>query len=102
MYLPWVLVVFRVFIGESPLLELVGLVTGHVYYFLRHVYPQQSGIDLLATPALLYRLFPSQRVIAGVSGHVARSAAASRGGAERAAEIPGRYSWGSGRRLGAE
>ncbi|KAI7844544.1 hypothetical protein COHA_001902 [Chlorella ohadii] len=33
-YLPWVLLAFSVMLGSSPLVDLLGMVAGHAYYFL--------------------------------------------------------------------
>lgn len=57
-YLPWVLLGFSVLLGNSILVDLVGIAVGHLYYFLEDVFPQRSGgIRLLRTPAFLKRLF---------------------------------------------
>eukprot|EP00128_Syssomonas_multiformis_P000768 Colp12_sorted_trinity150504_noHs@30732 len=53
MYFPWVLVGFRVLIGEFPLTELIGIVVGHGYFFLEYVYPMTGGRRLLETPSFL-------------------------------------------------
>jgi hypothetical protein len=35
-------------------MELVGIVAGHVYYFLKFKYPETGGWDILATPNWMY------------------------------------------------
>ena len=46
--------------------ELVGILIGHMYFFLSFKYPQDfGGPSLLATPNILYSWFPNKR---GVSG----------------------------------
>lgn len=61
-YLPWVLLAFSVMIGSSPVVDILGMVAGHVYYFLEDVYPQMSGRHLLSTPAFIKALFPVPEV----------------------------------------
>ena len=56
--LPFVLIGIRVLMGNSVMDDLLGLIIGHVYYFLTYVYPrQQNGKDLLKTPEFLIRYF---------------------------------------------
>lgn len=57
-YLPWVLLGFSVLLGNSILVDLVGIAVGHVYYFLEDVFPLRSGgIRLLKTPQFLQQIF---------------------------------------------
>lgn len=58
-YLPWVLLAFSILIGSSPVVDILGMIAGHVYYFLEDVYPQMSGRRLLATPGIIKALFPA-------------------------------------------
>lgn len=58
-YFPWVLVAFNVLMGGSPVLEIVGIIVGHIYFFLKDVMPVQYGREFLSTPALLKYYFPS-------------------------------------------
>jgi len=55
-YWPWVLVALRVLMGGSPVLDLVGILSGHIYYFLEDV----QGYSLRA-PALLSDFFDRGR-----------------------------------------
>lgn len=60
-YLPWVLVAFSVLLGNSVLVDILGIAIGHLYFFLEDVFPNQpGGRRLLTTPRLLYLsiLFP--------------------------------------------
>jgi len=60
-YLPWVLIGFHTLLsGSLPLIEIIGVIVGHVYFFLSDVYPATTGTNWLRTPAFLYRLFPPQ------------------------------------------
>lgn len=38
-YLPWVLLAFSVLLGNSPVVDVIGIGVGHVYYFLEDIYP---------------------------------------------------------------
>ena len=38
-YLPWSLLLFSLFIGNPIETDLLGIIAGHVYYFLEYVYP---------------------------------------------------------------
>lgn len=42
-YLPWVLLAFSWLLGSSPLVDALGIATGHAYYYLEDVYPRLSG-----------------------------------------------------------
>lgn len=60
-YLPWVLLGFSVLLGNSILVDLVGILVGHIYYFLEDVFPARSGgIRLLKTPRFLVQIFEPQ------------------------------------------
>lgn len=57
-YLPWVLLAFSVVLGSSPVVDLLGMAAGHIYYFLEDVYPHMApGRRLLRTPAIVKALF---------------------------------------------
>ena len=62
-YLPWVLLSFSVLLGNSATIDLIGIIVGHVYYFLEDVYPMIADIRgwrvrrWLAAPYLLKSLF---------------------------------------------
>uniref|UniRef100_A0A182JGD2 Derlin n=1 Tax=Anopheles atroparvus TaxID=41427 RepID=A0A182JGD2_ANOAO len=57
-YLPWVLLGFSVLIGNTIWVDLIGIVVGHLYYFLEDVLPNQpGGMKLLKTPRILKLLF---------------------------------------------
>jgi len=53
-YLPWVLLGFSLLVGNSMSVDILGMVIGHVYYFLEDVFPNQpGGSKLLVTPQFL-------------------------------------------------
>ncbi|KAJ1565306.1 hypothetical protein HK096_003527 [Nowakowskiella sp. JEL0078] len=94
-----------------PIGRVVGIVVGHIYYFLNFVYPEQNGgRRLLQTPLFLVQFFGQQQ---GVGGDPARTVpvtapVAPAGGAFRPgvrlntgeANTRTGYTWGSGNRLG--
>ena len=54
MYLPWVLAGFNMIIKGSGFLELLGILVGHVYFFLMFKYPQDyNGVQILKVPDIL-------------------------------------------------
>ncbi|KAK6190952.1 hypothetical protein SNE40_002710 [Patella caerulea] len=57
-YLPWVLLGFSLLLGNSVIIDLMGIAIGHIYYFLEDVFPQQpNGFKVLRTPQLLKYIF---------------------------------------------
>nr|CAG4650443.1 EOG090X0CFQ [Sida crystallina] len=59
-YLPWVLVAFSVLLGNTVMVDILGIAIGHLYFFLEDVFPNQpGGKRLLATPRILKLLFDS-------------------------------------------
>jgi Derlin-2/3 len=61
-YLPWVLLAFSLVVGNSAMSDVMGIVVGHVYYFLEDVLPKVAEIRrwswrrVLVTPSLLKRI----------------------------------------------
>jgi hypothetical protein len=92
---PWVLVLFHICLGQSPFDDLVGILCGHMYYFLADIFPKTHNKHWVNTPQWLYNLVPNQRM--GAYG--VHTAAAARGPVQGAA-VP-RRDWGAGRALGA-
>ncbi|XP_043924619.1 derlin-3 isoform X2 [Protopterus annectens] len=57
-FLPWVLMGFSLLLGNSIIIDLLGIAVGHTYYFLEDVFPNQpGGRKLLSTPAFLKAIF---------------------------------------------
>ncbi|BFZ04795.1 hypothetical protein BsWGS_07834 [Bradybaena similaris] len=53
-FLPWVLLGFSLLLGNSIIIDLMGIAIGHVYFFLEDVFPQQrGGFKVLRTPGFL-------------------------------------------------
>jgi Derlin-2/3 len=54
-YLPWVILGFGMVLGQNPVFDLLGIVVGHIYYYLEDIYPQLTGgRKILITPGILY------------------------------------------------
>lgn len=61
MYLPWVLFGFNMILNGMGLTELIGIIIGHLYFFLKFKYPQElGGPVLLDTPSVLKQWFPDR------------------------------------------
>lgn len=52
-HLPWVLTIFGILIGNSPIPDLIGIAVGHVFFFLVEVMPLRTGRDVINTPLWL-------------------------------------------------
>ncbi|EEY61542.1 Der1-like family, putative [Phytophthora infestans T30-4] len=67
-YLPWVLFSFSILLGNSATTDLIGIIVGHIYYFLEDVYPTIASIRgwktqrPLATPRIIRYLFDPRPV----------------------------------------
>merc|ERR1711959_11992 len=59
-YLPWVLLFFSLLLGASPVMDLLGVAAGHIYYFLEFVYPRMRGVRLLKTPRVITFMFANE------------------------------------------
>jgi len=91
-FLPWVLIAFHTLLsGSLPLIDIIGVIIGHIYFFLTDIYPLTTGVHLLRTPTFLYRLFPAQ---------LNRYAAAQQQYQQQ--NQPGRHNWGRGYVLGGQ
>ncbi|CAH0487236.1 unnamed protein product [Peronospora farinosa] len=68
-YLPWVLFSFSILLGNSATTDLMGIIVGHIYYFLEDVYPKIASIRgwknqrPLATPRIICYLFDPRPVV---------------------------------------
>ena len=57
-YFPWVMLLASMALGSSPKRDLLGIVTGHIYFYFDDVLPRMmNGQRYLRAPALLKRLF---------------------------------------------
>ncbi|XP_047292143.1 derlin-2 isoform X3 [Homo sapiens] len=56
-FLPWVLMGFSLLLGNSIIVDLLGIAVGHIYFFLEDVFPNQpGGIRILKTPSIFPRI----------------------------------------------
>ncbi|CAM6127799.1 unnamed protein product [Calypogeia fissa] len=61
-YLPWALLAVNTMLGHSFLPDLLGIIVGHVYYFLTVLHPRNGGQQLLKTPQWLFKLLVKYRI----------------------------------------
>ncbi|CAB0034493.1 unnamed protein product [Trichogramma brassicae] len=91
MYLPWVLLAVNFITNHDATEELIGILCGHLYFFLKFKYPQEfGGPSLLNTPAILEYYFPPTSNVRGFG------AAPS----QNTGNIHRGHVWGAGRVLG--
>lgn len=55
-YLPWVSLFIHILIGGDVFQPLLGIASGHLFYFLVDILPDLHDIDLLKTPQFLVNL----------------------------------------------
>ena len=61
-FLPWVLLLFSLFLGNSIEADFLGIIVGHIYYFFDQVYPKVALIrnwsirKIIVTPAFIHFL----------------------------------------------
>ncbi|MBN3291091.1 DERL2 protein, partial [Polypterus senegalus] len=86
-FLPWVLMGFSLLLGNSIIVDFLGIAVGHIYYFLEDVFPAQpGGSRWLRTPSILKALFDAPAEDANYN--------------PLPEERPGGFPWGEGQRLG--
>uniref|UniRef100_A0AAR2JWE5 Derlin n=1 Tax=Pygocentrus nattereri TaxID=42514 RepID=A0AAR2JWE5_PYGNA len=86
-FLPWVLMGFSLLLGNSIIVDLLGIAVGHVYFFLEDVFPNQPGGGRwLRTPSFLKMLFDTPEEDPNYN--------------PLPEERPGGFAWGEGQRLG--
>ena len=65
-WLPWVLLAFSTILGASPVVDLIGIFVGHVYYYLEDIVPRMPGRfrgkKLIFTPKILKYLMDGPQV----------------------------------------
>lgn len=96
-YLPWALFGMNFLLGGGGISELVGILVGHLYYFVMIKYPAEQGVTLLQTPQLLYTYLPSNQP-APFMAQPDRPARPAPGSGAASAGSTG-YNWGRGQRL---
>ncbi|RMC10843.1 hypothetical protein DUI87_12555 [Hirundo rustica rustica] len=86
-FLPWVLMGFSLLLGNSIIVDLLGIAVGHIYFFLEDVFPNQPGGGrLLRTPSVLKAIFDTPEDDPNYN--------------PLPEERPGGFAWGEGQRLG--
>jgi Derlin-2/3 len=60
-HLPFVLLGVSMLLGSSPVLDIVGIVVGHLYHFLMDIVPKVYNKNLLHCPEFIYQAFESRR-----------------------------------------
>uniref|UniRef100_U5EZG9 Derlin n=1 Tax=Corethrella appendiculata TaxID=1370023 RepID=U5EZG9_9DIPT len=67
MYLPWVLMAMNLILSSGSMYAIIGILVGHLYFFLKFKYPQElGGPSLIETPSFLKSYFPD--ITGGVYG----------------------------------
>lgn len=94
---PWALMAFHVVLGQSIVDDIVGIIAGHGFLFLKDMLPKTHGRDVIPTPQFLVNLLPHQRLVGGVGG-VQVMAPQNRAPAQPAGAR--QHNWGQGRVLG--
>lgn len=57
-YLPWVLLAFTILLGSSTVVDTIGIIVGHFYYFFEDVFPNEPhGFRILETPRIIKAVF---------------------------------------------
>ncbi|KAA8534896.1 hypothetical protein F0562_029888 [Nyssa sinensis] len=55
-YLPWAMLALDVIFGSPLLPDLLGIIAGHLYYFLTVLHPLAGGKNILKTPMWVHKL----------------------------------------------
>ncbi|KAK9266639.1 hypothetical protein L1049_021912 [Liquidambar formosana] len=58
-YLPWAMLALDVIFGSPLLPDLLGIIAGHLYYFLTVLHPLSGGKNILKTPMWVHKLVAS-------------------------------------------
>ncbi|XP_072965188.1 derlin-1 [Typha angustifolia] len=61
-YLPWAMLALDVIFGSPLMPNLLGIVAGHLYYFLTVLHPLAGGRNMLKTPVWVHRLVSRWRL----------------------------------------
>lgn len=99
-YLPWALFSVNFILGGGGMTDLVGIIVGHLYYFVMMKYPAEQGVTLIQTPQLLYSYLPNQDPISYMeSSRPPRPTTVPTTNRPQQPVAPTSYQWGRGRRL---
>lgn len=61
-YLPWAMLALDVIFGSPIMQDLLGIIAGHLYYFLTVLHPLAGGKNILKTPKWVQRLVARWRI----------------------------------------
>ena len=115
-YLPWALLAFNLVIGNDLTAPLMGVASGHCFYFCVDAFPLNYGYDIITTPRFIIDLFSGGGPPRPGRGYTATAPPARRGDQQqqqpprggggglfqRRPGGGGGHNWGTGRQLGAE
>nr|DAD48888.1 TPA_asm: hypothetical protein HUJ06_018825 [Nelumbo nucifera] len=55
-YLPWTMLALDVIFGSPLMPDLLGIIAGHLYYFITVLHPLSGGKNILKTPIWVHKL----------------------------------------------
>ncbi|GAV85912.1 DER1 domain-containing protein [Cephalotus follicularis] len=61
-YLPWAMLALDVIFGSPLMPDLLGIIAGHLYYFLTVLHPLATGRTLLKTPKWVHKVVARWRI----------------------------------------
>lgn len=96
-YLPWALFGVNFMLGGGGMSDLVGIIVGHLYYFVMMKYPAEQGVTLVQTPQFMYDYLPNHQAASYMAPERPTRQNPSATGQNPTA--PTGYHWGRGRRL---
>ncbi|XP_057765218.1 derlin-1 isoform X2 [Salvia miltiorrhiza] len=71
-YLPWAMLCLDVIFGSPIVPDLLGIIAGHLYYFLTVLHPLAGGKNILKTPAFIHKQVMKWRIGAPPPSSVAQ------------------------------
>ncbi|XP_010541005.1 PREDICTED: derlin-1 [Tarenaya hassleriana] len=85
-YLPWAMLALDVIFGSKIMPDLIGIIAGHLYYFLTVLHPLATGKNYLKTPKWVHNLVAKWRI--GAPGIARGGGGGSGGGAPSRGSAP--------------
>jgi Derlin-2/3 len=59
-YLAYILLGLSMALGGNPVVDILGIFVGHIYYFLSDLIPLEYNVNILKTPFFITMLFPNE------------------------------------------
>ena len=59
-YLAYILLGLSMAMGGNPIVDILGIAVGHIYYFFSDLIPLEFDVNLLKTPFFITMLFPNE------------------------------------------